>query len=134
MNTPPNREVALFSGALELPASERAAYLQEACADDPALRLRLEALLRVYQDAITFLENKASKEPESPIGHEVTDATMRIPIGPSEKAGDRHRFWHRQGHHRPAPDRQNRLYRLRVVHWHAGLHESRAGHDDPPGY
>src|SRR5438094_2786807 len=89
MNTPPNREVALFSGALELPASERAAYLQEACADDLALRLLLEALLRVHQDAITFLENKASKEPESPIGHEVTDATMRIPVAPSEKAGDR---------------------------------------------
>src|SRR5438876_2174017 len=89
MNTPPNRKVTLFSGARELPASERAAYLQEACADDPALRLRLEALLRVHQDAITFLENKASKEPESPIGHEVTDATMRIPLTPSEKAGDR---------------------------------------------
>src|SRR5437016_7020779 len=89
MNTPPNREVALFSAALELPVGQRAAYLQEACADDPVLRLRLEALLRVHQDAITFLENKLSKAPDSPVERAVTDATMRIPIGPSEKAGDR---------------------------------------------
>src|SRR6266581_4567944 len=89
MNTPPNREVTLFSATLELPASERAAYLQEACADDPPLRLRLEALLRVHQDAITFLENKLSKAPESPVGHAVSNATMRIPVAQSEKAGDR---------------------------------------------
>ena len=34
MSTPPNRGVALFSAVLELPASERAAYLAEACADE----------------------------------------------------------------------------------------------------
>jgi hypothetical protein len=59
MSTPPNREVAIFSAALELPASRRAAYLDEACADDPALRLRLEALLRVHEEAIPFLEAPA---------------------------------------------------------------------------
>jgi DNA-directed RNA polymerase specialized sigma24 family protein len=37
MNAPPNREVALFTAALGLPASERAAYLEEACADDPQM-------------------------------------------------------------------------------------------------
>src|SRR6266704_2892483 len=56
MNPPPNREVALFSAALELPASQRGAYLAEACADDPALCLRLEALLRVHEEAIPFQE------------------------------------------------------------------------------
>jgi len=35
MNTPPNREVARFSAALELDASQRGAYLDKACADDP---------------------------------------------------------------------------------------------------
>src|SRR3989442_1288944 len=92
MNTPPNREVALFSAALELPVGQRPAYLEDACGDYPALRLRLEALLRVHQDAITFLENKASKPPESPVGHDVSDATMRIAVAPSEKAGDRIRM------------------------------------------
>ncbi len=59
MSSPPNREVSLFSAALELDPSERAAYLEQACADDPALRQRLEELLRVHQDAITCLENKS---------------------------------------------------------------------------
>jgi serine/threonine protein kinase len=89
MSAQPNREVALFSAALELPASERAAYLNEACADDPALRRRLEELLRVHQAAITFLENKAPGAQESPIGVDVPDATIRLSTSPAEKAGDR---------------------------------------------
>src|SRR6266705_340144 len=89
MNPPPNREVALFSAALELPADQRAAYLQEACADDPALRLRVEALLRVHQEALPFLENPAPGAQESPMGAEVTDSTVRAFSSPAEKAGDR---------------------------------------------
>src|SRR6267154_817309 len=89
MNAPPNREVALFSAALELPASQRASYLQEACADDPALRLRLEALLRVHQDAVTFLENKPPSSQEALVGAEVPTPTVRVSGSPAEKAGDR---------------------------------------------
>ena len=48
MNPPPNREDSLFSAVLELPTSQRAAYLAGACADYPALRLRLEGLLQVH--------------------------------------------------------------------------------------
>ncbi len=86
---PPNREVALFSAALELPAEQRAAYLAEACADDPTLRSRLEALLRVHDEAIPFLENPAPEMLDSPPGAEVTAANMRLFGYPSEKAGDR---------------------------------------------
>ena len=89
MSAQPNREVALFSAALELPASERAAYLNEACADDPALRQRLEELLRVHQDAITFLENNAPEAQESPIRAQVPEPTIRLSTSPAEKAGDR---------------------------------------------
>jgi WD40 repeat protein len=89
MNAQPNREVALFSAALELPVGERAAYLDKACADDPALRQRLGELLCVHQDAITFLENKAPGAQASPIGAEVPDATIRLSVSPAEKAGDR---------------------------------------------
>jgi serine/threonine protein kinase len=89
MNARPNREVALFSAALELPVGERAAYLDKACADDPSLRQRLEELLRVHQDAITFLENKAPAPQKSPKGAEVPGATIRLSISPAEKAGDR---------------------------------------------
>src|SRR5437879_4694926 len=89
MSTPPNREVALFSAALELPAAQRPAYLHEACADDPELRLRLEALLRVHEEAIPFLENSAPGAQDSPMGAEVPGATVRLSVAPSEKAGDR---------------------------------------------
>src|SRR5260370_1283491 len=82
MSTPPNREVALFSAALELPASERAAYVQEACADDPALRLRLESLLRVHEAAIPFLENPAPGAQGGPVSAEVQGACARL-AGPS---------------------------------------------------
>ena len=89
MNAPPNREVALFSAALELPASEHAAYLAEACADDPALCLRLEALLRVHEEAIPFLETPPPGAQDSAMGAEVPVATACLPSSPAEKAGDR---------------------------------------------
>jgi hypothetical protein len=89
MNPPHNREVALFSAALELPDSERAAYLAKACADEPTLRQRLEKLLRVHQEAISFLENKPPVAPEAPIAVDAPEATMRLSGSPAEKAGDR---------------------------------------------
>jgi serine/threonine-protein kinase len=45
MLQPPEHEIEVFNIALELPAQERAAYLDEACAGDTALRLRIEELL-----------------------------------------------------------------------------------------
>ena len=65
MNTPPNREVAIFSAALELDASQRAAYLDKACADDPALRRQVETLLRVHVEAANFLEAPVAGVPAS---------------------------------------------------------------------
>src|SRR5437764_93819 len=89
MKPPPNREVAVFSAALELEASQRAAYLQQACAGDPALRQQVEALLGVHEKAITFLEAPAHGLQASELEAEVAGATVRLPISPAEKAGDR---------------------------------------------
>src|SRR5258708_28304491 len=89
MSAPPNREVALFSAALELPASQRAAYLAEACADDPALRLRVEALLRVHDEAIPFLENPMPGAQAPPMMAEGPDATLLVSAPLAENAGDR---------------------------------------------
>jgi serine/threonine protein kinase/tetratricopeptide (TPR) repeat protein len=89
MNKPPNREVVIFNAALELPAGQRGAYLQEACADDPALRLRLEALLRVHEAAGGFLETPPPGAEGSPIAAEVAGAALGHLAAPSEKAGDR---------------------------------------------
>src|SRR5262245_12312798 len=57
MNLDPNRIEAVFSAALDkTSAAERAAYLDEACAGQPALRARIEALLQAHQAAGNFLE------------------------------------------------------------------------------
>jgi eukaryotic-like serine/threonine-protein kinase len=48
MPSPQDREAALFALAAEKPAAERAAFLDGACHDAPALRQRLEALLAAH--------------------------------------------------------------------------------------
>jgi len=93
MSPPPNREVTLFSAALELAAGQRDAYLNNACADDPGLRLRVEALLRVHDEAIPFLENAAPGSQDSPAGAKVPDATAGLSRTPAEKTGDRIRHY-----------------------------------------
>jgi eukaryotic-like serine/threonine-protein kinase len=89
MNTPPNREVEVFNAALELDASKRGAYLDEACGDDPVLRVRLAALLRVHDEAIPFLESRAPGTLNSQTGAEAPGATIGAAFAPCEKAGDR---------------------------------------------
>src|SRR6185436_16979207 len=59
MSDPMDREVAVFSAARRLPAGERAAYLDEACAGDEALRQRVEQLLQAGEEASNFLQNPA---------------------------------------------------------------------------
>jgi serine/threonine protein kinase/WD40 repeat protein len=57
----PNAET-LFVQAIEIEsAAERAAYLDRACANDPALRLELEQLVADHFRAGTFLENPAAQ-------------------------------------------------------------------------
>src|SRR5215203_4239876 len=84
MSASPSREVAIFSSALELDASQRAAYLDKACGDDGALREHLENLLRVHEQAIPFLESRGS-------AGGAQDLTVRADglSAPAEKAGDR---------------------------------------------
>jgi serine/threonine protein kinase len=52
-------EVAVFNAARRLDAQARAAYLQETCAGDAALRGRVEELLRASEEAGGFLEAPA---------------------------------------------------------------------------
>jgi WD40 repeat protein/serine/threonine protein kinase len=69
-------EEMLFQAALEKPsAEERAAFLDQACHDNPALRARLEVLLEGYFGAAGFL-------PDLPIERPPRDTV-------SEKPGDR---------------------------------------------
>jgi hypothetical protein len=56
MNDAEEHLMTVFSAALESgSAAERQAYLDRACADDPALRHRVEALLRAHDRAGGFL-------------------------------------------------------------------------------
>ena len=89
MSAPPNREVAFFSAALELEASQRAAYLDEVSSSDPALRQRLESLLRVHEAAIPFLETPAFEAKASPPATEPSGAAGLLSNSGAEKAGDR---------------------------------------------
>jgi serine/threonine protein kinase/tetratricopeptide (TPR) repeat protein len=58
--TAPPSPLAIFNEALERESpSDRAAYLDHACAGDPALRARVEALLSVHHRAGEFLESPA---------------------------------------------------------------------------
>jgi hypothetical protein len=91
MNEPPNPEVAVFGAALELPADQRGAYLDQACAGDVALRRQVEALLRVHDDADSFC-NKLAPVARPTFGDEARPGSsdaVRLPGIHAEKAGDR---------------------------------------------
>jgi hypothetical protein len=67
MTNPPNREVAVFSVARQLPSGQRAAFLDEVCADDDALRQRVEELLRASEAAGAFLESPVAVPPSGAV-------------------------------------------------------------------
>ncbi len=82
MPEPSEHEIEVFNMALELPAAERAAYLDRECAGDPALRRRLEELLKANEESCACLEGLAAVPP-GPGG------TVRASLVPAEKPGDR---------------------------------------------
>ncbi|HEX4120922.1 MAG TPA: tetratricopeptide repeat protein [Verrucomicrobiae bacterium] len=91
MSEPPNQEVAVFAAALELPADQRSAYLDQACAGDLALRQQVDALLRVHDEAGNFFDKLASVAQPTAAEGTMPGSTgnLRIPAIPSEKPGDR---------------------------------------------
>jgi serine/threonine protein kinase/WD40 repeat protein len=81
MSEQPNREVVVLNAALELRPTERAAYVDQACAGDAALRKQVEALLQAHERAEGFLE-------APPAGLDF-QRTVRLPIPLTEKPGDK---------------------------------------------
>ncbi len=79
MNELPNRDVVIFTEAVDLPADERTAYLARACAGDAQLRQRVEALLQTHDHVGEFME-------ESP---QRASIEARVGGSTSEKLGDR---------------------------------------------
>jgi len=78
MNDSADHKLAVFTEALQLPAHERAAYLERACGGDLELRRAVEALLQEYNQVGDFLE-KSPNEPRTKADAE--------PAG-TEKPGD----------------------------------------------
>jgi WD40 repeat protein/serine/threonine protein kinase len=91
MNEPPSPEVAVFAAASELPADQRGAYLDQACAGDAALRRQVEALLRVHDDAGNFFDKlAAAAQPSLAEGARPSESDHARPSDlPAEKPGDR---------------------------------------------
>src|SRR5580658_4396920 len=56
MSVPPNPEGALFAAALEMPADQRGAYLDQACGGNTDLRQQVEGLLQVHDEARHFFD------------------------------------------------------------------------------
>ena len=90
MIEPSDREVAVFSTARRLPGGKRAAYLDEACAGDAALRRRVEELLQASEEAGAFLQEPAAEGPRpETVVPPNPGPTICITLAPAEKAGAR---------------------------------------------
>jgi serine/threonine protein kinase len=70
-------EETIFGHALDLPAAGRSTYLDEVCGDDPALRSRVEALLRAHDGADSLLEGSPAS----------AKRTTLSSLSPAEKPG-----------------------------------------------
>jgi eukaryotic-like serine/threonine-protein kinase len=79
MNDSPNRDVEVFTASVQLPAAERAAYLDRVCGNDAELRHEVLALLKFHDTAGDFLD-------QSPHGAAV-ETRLEASIG--VKTGDR---------------------------------------------
>ncbi|HEY2081435.1 MAG TPA: serine/threonine-protein kinase, partial [Verrucomicrobiae bacterium] len=77
MNDSSDPDLVVFAEAIQLPVSERPAYLEQACGTDGQLRQRVEGLLEAHDQAGDFLVQSA---PEA-------EAVAEAPFG--EKSGDR---------------------------------------------
>src|ERR1039457_4104024 len=81
MTNQPDRELAVFGAARRLPVGQRAAYLDEACAGDAALRQRIEELIEVGEKAPAFMETPVA-------GLSEARAALLSPVVCAEKPGD----------------------------------------------
>jgi WD40 repeat protein/serine/threonine protein kinase len=74
-------ESGIFSAAVKLAPDQRAAYLNQACGADVALRLELESLLRAHEASGGFLRERTSSS-------EATEDFDRVAEGPGTVIGD----------------------------------------------
>src|SRR5213076_2580531 len=90
MSTPPNPEEAIVDAALEIPAHERAAYLDKLCGNDRQLRQLVDALLHAHKKIISSQITPPRDPSTAPADSASSpDArTMAVSVTPIEKPGD----------------------------------------------
>ena len=76
----------LFHLALEKPAAERPAFLEQACAGDDALRQRVEALLRSHETPDSFLVGSAENPEATTDSSAIQIADAEGPDGTDEES------------------------------------------------
>jgi eukaryotic-like serine/threonine-protein kinase len=77
-----SRSKDLFNAALELEPGGRAAFLEQACADDPELRAEVESLLRFHN------ETRVHKPPTEPEERSTeTSGSRNIPVTSEQRIG-----------------------------------------------
>ena len=76
-------EETIFSAALHCAPAERAPYLDEACAGQPALRQRIEEFLKAQPQLAEFMEHPADIDA---LGGQ---DTSRLTVPPEERPGTR---------------------------------------------
>jgi hypothetical protein len=69
MTAPASAVKSIFGKALELPAADRAAYLDQACASDAALRAEVEGLLQALDAAGPFLNRPVAPSVGDSVEH-----------------------------------------------------------------
>lgn len=79
MDHNPDRQIEIFSKALELPVEARRAYLEQACAGDQELRRKVEELIATHERSSEFMKDS----PWGLMGQKVRAAQI------GEKPGDR---------------------------------------------
>jgi serine/threonine protein kinase/Flp pilus assembly protein TadD len=73
---------SVFAAALQKASpQERAAYLDQACAENPALRGRVEALLKAHDQAGSFLQDQPAGQPQTVDCEPITEGPGTL-IGP----------------------------------------------------
>ncbi|HEX5051757.1 MAG TPA: tetratricopeptide repeat protein [Planctomycetota bacterium] len=65
MHSPEDKARSVFQDALELPATEREAFVRAACGPDQALRTQVNALLEAYEAAADFLSDTRPRATEA---------------------------------------------------------------------
>jgi serine/threonine protein kinase/Tfp pilus assembly protein PilF len=74
----------LFHGALGRPASDRDAYLKEACGNDPTLLAEINRLFTAHDEAGAFLEPPAA---EVLVSSRVADSKQPMSLAPGDRLG-----------------------------------------------